>query len=324
MSVAAVLGLASCGQTGRVVGLPLLWQAVVWVAGSILLWHAAPLVTHAAYFERFVETAALSDGVWCLLIGTWGLWAARQVPLVWLRRLRWAGGIMIAANLVAWLGGRPNGLLGIDRLLGAYALLWLPILATWKWWLVPLPLALLVVSGKPTMWIALAAMATCWQPRRWWWTVPLALAIALVIAEWHVLALGHPSTFSRLLQRWETWAPTFQATFAHPFVGWGFSPMAFSSMQQTYHARLPSIHSDWLSVAFHAGWIVCAVAGWAWWTIIRTVARTRWQRAIQASLCGIGVLAFGHSVVSHARIAGIVLLLLAWWWAESEQPKECG
>jgi len=317
------LGLWGCSRTGHAVGLPRTWMAVVVALLAVMGWHLLPMVREATYFERFIETAFLADGLIVLLAGVWGLWAARQLPLVWLRRLRWAGLVMVVANLVACAhGATMTGLLGRDKLLGAYALLWLPVLVAWRWWLAPLPLALLWACGSETMWVGVAVMAVYGWPRRAWWLVPLVVIVGLLHADWHVVGRGQDRTYSKVVQRLETWPAVVLATAAHPVAGWGYSPMAFHRMQAAHGPRLPSVHSDWLSVAFHAGWVVCALLCWVWVSILRAPPRSPWQRALQAGICGIGVLGLGQSLVSDPRIAGLLLLLLAWWWAERDNGQE--
>lgn len=321
-------GLTACWRVGVTKPLPASCGVVVAGALAVRLWHGLPTIREATYFETFIETAFFADGLLVVVAVVWGLWALRQLPLAWWRRLRWVGVVMCAANLIAswpWGGRAATGLMGIDRLLGAYAVLWLPILAAWRWWLAALPLTLIALCGKEMAWVGVLAIVVWRWPRRMWWLVPVGLAIAVVSAERAVLIRGeHPADVSKVVQRLQTWGPTWSATLQHPFAGWGFSPMAFSRMSAAVGARLPSVHSDWLSLAFHAGWIVFGLMAWAVGSMLRTRSVTPWQRALQESVVGIGVMALGQSVVSHARIAGTLLLLLVWWWVECDHAKEIG
>lgn len=325
------MGLSVCCRRVReTVPLPSRWRWVGFSAMAMILTHQWPITRSGSYFEAYHESAAMADGLLVLVACLWGVWAAGQSPVAWLRRLRWAGFCLLVANLIAVLaqgwGSFPPwslpGILGNDRGLGAYAVAWFPICWAWNAWFAILPLTLVVASGKTTAWVGVIVAIGCLRPRKWRLMMIGACLAAALLTNGTAL-LDHPlGRLNKIHQRLITWGPVLRATLDHPIVGHGFSPMAYPNARRDYGAWLPAIHSDWLAVAFHAGWIVFGVAVWAWTGIICAPAIGRWASALRASLCAIGAMSFGQSVVSQPRVAGVILLLLAWWWVET-RTKEC-
>lgn len=328
---AAGMGLAGCAaDQPRALRLPSAWLLAAGALLLVMLIQRVGTIASGDYFGAFLETAALADGALVLLACSWGLWALIQLPIGWLRAIRWAGLVMLLANIVlvicqrhVWpTEGLPKpiaGLLGLDRFLGAYAVAWLPILSIWRWWLAGVPLALLVLTGKASSWIGVAAVVAYRWPLRAWWSVPCAIGMVVGCADWPVLMGEWPTHLSITLQRWQTWRPLLSATLDHPWIGWGFSPLTMSIVRSAHAARLPEAHSDWLSLVLHAGWPVVALIACAWAWIVWPRSAHRRVAALQASMFALGVMALGHSLMSHARIAGLMVVLLAWWWKERHE-----
>ena len=88
LGCAVALGLTHCARDAWMHPLPRAW--VGWIVGlvGIMVLQQWPVMRDAAYFQWFQETAAFSDGLLVLLGVSWGLWAARQLPVTWFRRLR--------------------------------------------------------------------------------------------------------------------------------------------------------------------------------------------------------------------------------------------
>jgi hypothetical protein len=70
----------------------------------------------------------------------------------------------------------------------------------------------------------------------------------------------------RLALRLATWACGAQATLEHPWVGHGFRQVDAAVALHQCGAPLSDMHSDWLFLAYAAGWPVVAVVavalGW--------------------------------------------------------------
>lgn len=322
---AACAGLVRCLRE-----FPVSWQAVVLLAMAVLGYHAWPLVREASYFESFTETAALSDGLLVVFAYAWGVWSLTQVPVRWMRRVLWGGLVVCSTNVlvVAWqLATQTDsvGLMGLSRCLGATAVAWTPILMTWSPWCIMGTLWLVFFAGTHVAWAGVPIAVGFLKPRWLWWLVPVSLCGILVWSHGAQNLITSPdyARFSKLNQRLQTWGPVLRATTEHPWIGWGFGPMAYSRAGQAYGARLPSVHSDWLALALFGGWPLCVATLWAWGQVLWTAPRTKWMAALRASLAAIGVMAMVQGVVSHARVGGLVLVLLAWWLVESRQAKEC-
>ncbi len=331
-----IVGLITITMSGQRTGLPPAVSGWVALLVLVMFLHQGPIITDGGYFEFFQETAVFSDGIFLLVAVTWGVWGLLQVPGQLFRWLRWAGLLMVCVNLafclVQALGltwtptvvhpGKLSGLMGLDRGLGAYGVLWLPILLLWprKWYwgvlLALLPFALVVIAGKVTTWIG-TTVAVWWLWRsRWRWAV-------LPPGIWVAMRFGGESALNlKLEQRWLTWIHTLQAIGDRPLAGWNFHLWTGAVTLPKYGYVLPSIHSDWLSLAFCAGvpvtlFAVCIVVRMAW-----TSCGTRMARALQASLVAVAVMSAGQSVVSHARIGGLVILFGVWLWHEHRLKEE--
>ena len=317
MVCALAMGLCSLGLPRAARSLPATWLWVVWGSVAVIACQVRPIVLQALYLTQFHETAALSDGALIVVSGAWGVWAFRQYPLTWARRLRWAGLALLAVSVwMAWgqsQWGRhlgAGGLLGMDRCLGAYAVLWAPILMAWNPWLFLLPLLAVWLSGKLFAWVGLCLVIA---RARWRWK--WALLLGCLIAAQRSYMGSHAL---QVIQRVTTWGPLMRALPAHPFIGWGFDPMAYGRIAAAFHPAMPNAHSDWLALALFGGWPLALLVGWAWWRIVRTAPTTRWMAALRTSVFATGVCAFGQEAISHARVAGTMLLLLGWWAIERD------
>ena len=344
------LGLLRFGHAERMRPLPrsLGW----WVAALLLVmashhWH---LIRDAAYFTFFQETALFADGVLVVVALVWGLWALRQLPAVWFQRLPWAGLALVSLNLLLSLGQarglnwhlgtpqlsdltadavrihhlnpyHPSGFMGFDRCLGAYAVAWLPILWTWwkpfqQWpWVRPLailPLGCVLLAAKVTTWIGVGVVVW-WMLPGWKWKLG-GVAACLAAAIWW----SDGELVKKIPMRLLTWWHTAQAVSVYWLCGVGFHPMTSTLVRQKFGFALPGLHSDWLSLAFHAGAGIAAwAAGWVVWLVTQR-PRTPMAKALQASLAGLAVMSLGQSVVSHASVASLALILMAWWWVEQQ------
>lgn len=293
--------------------------------------------------EQYVETAFLLNGTAVLLVGIWGLWVLGQMPLAWMRSMRWAGLGFLLVNLVfalaQWHGWMwhlgswhpvdiypdtarayhlktitPSGILGLDRSLGASAVAWMPILVVWRWWLGILPLVVLILASKSSAWIGASVALAVLAPVRARWKAMLLIA-GIAVA----LAFDDGVLLTKLTQRWQTWGPMLAAISDRPWIGHGWSPFAWSRAQSLYGMRLPSAHSDWLALAFHGGILLTTFVALAWKDICASAPATRWARALRASLIACAVMALGQSIVSEAAMLGTVSVLLCWYWIEQRQ-----
>ena len=312
------LGLHRMLAVVPTVRLPLSWGTWVVALLGVLIVRSWHVVVSGDYFRFFQETALFSDGLIAVLSCVWGAWALLQLPPSTFRRMRWLGVAFLLVNgLMAlaewWTSHRVEGLLGTDRLLATYAVAWVPICFTWHPALTLLPFALVVASAKPLP--LLAAVFSLWPVLRgrWRWSVAVAGLVAVGYA------FNVPSLAAKVSQRWETWETALRASVAHPWSGWGTSPLTVTVIRQQYGYLLPSLHSDWLSLVVQFGWLVAVGAFVLWSRLLREPARTIWARACQGSLLGIGALAAVQATVSHARIAGVMLIVLAWYMAEQRQ-----
>lgn len=311
------LGLWQIVSAPATILLPRAWALWVFACLAVLVRHAWQIVVSGGYFEFFQETALFSDGLITLLSLTWGLWALLQQPTRAFRVGRWGWMAFLAINLVMaasqWITHQTvTGVLGVDRLLGAYAVMAIPLCLTWRRPLVIVPLALLLLAQKPLP--CLAALIACWPLIRARWRGLYTIALTSA-ALWFVCT----SSTLKITQRADTWWHALQASGAHPWGGWGFDPMVFGTISQQYGYLLPNLHSDWLALAVQAGWLVALGAFSLWGRIVLTIPRTSWARACQGSLLGLGVLCAVQSTISHARLGGVALFLLAWFTAEQRQ-----
>lgn len=320
MTLVLLATLAGLGQlcARTAIPLPRLWAVLVGWGIAVILYHQRQLIAHAAYFDFFQETALFCNGLLVLVTLTWGAWALRQLPLPWLRRMRWLGLACLLSNGIIvilqhaqlWQAGafplpHPSGLFPLDRLLGAYALAWLPI--CWVWWapLAVVPGLLILASGKPFV-IAWAVVSLCWLTRRWW---PLLVGTGAI---WLLRGYSIPL---RLSQRLDTWGTLSQYSLEAPWVGHGFHPMVYA----THPLPLPNPHSDWLALAFHAGWITVGFVGLLAWTVWHTPTHTTWGEALRISLVSLAGLSLVQSTLAHACVSGLALLFLVWWSRETEK-----
>lgn len=314
------------------------------MAGLLLVmtshhWH---LIHDAAYFTFFQETALFSDGVLMVVALCWGLWALLQIPLAWFSWIRIAGVVFLIVNLVfavaQWHGlnwhlgvphpvnlssaevtryqlsaYRASGVLGLDRSLGAYAVAWVPILWSWKRWTVVIPMVCILLAAKVTAWVGVAVVVW-WLCPRWWGRLVL-VGTALLAMLW----CTDGELMKKIPMRVITWWHTAQGIQAFWWRGVGFHPITSTMIRQRFGYALPGLHSDWLSLAFHAG-IVLALTAMLWvWKMVTQPARTTTSVALQASLAAIAVMSLGQSVVSHARIAGLMMIVIAWSIAEQRE-----
>lgn len=308
-------GVWACRHTSQ--PLPRRWLALGGALLGVLAWHTRPIVQDGGYFRMAQETALLADGALLVVALIFGLWGLRQLPLAWFRCLRWAGLLTVSANLAValWQWTHPVsksaswGLLGMPHVLAAYALLWLPVLWTWRKPLVVLPLLLLLLTHKASAWFALAVIVWQWRLLGWGWLVGVCGAMAC----WSGMAL-----FPKLWMRLTTWELAVKETLKHPLVGQGFSPFAGVRFPTAEGFLLPSLHCDLLTLAIHAGWLVALGAVALYGQVLWTPAKTSWARACQASAWGLGVLALGQGVFGDCRVAGTALLLLVWHLREQE------
>ena len=97
--------------------------------------------------------------------------------------------------------------------------------------------------------------------------------------------------------------------------------MTMNTIRHQYGYLLPNLHSDWLTLAVMAGGGVALGAAWLWARVVFASPASRWAAACQASLLGVGVLSAVQGTVCHARIAGAVVVLLAWWVAEQREGR---
>ena len=327
---ASAIGVLGClNKSARPI--PGEWVLAALAAISVMAIHMWPVIQRAGYFEAFYETALYCDGLLVVLAILWGAWGMLQLPLAWLRRLRWLGlwmlllnGVLVVGQLAGWgwhLGavhpGKASGVFHYDRLLAAYAVAWLPILAIWRpWgrpWLIVLPLALILVAGKVTGWIGAAVAIVILFPK----VRVCAVALCGVAA----LALTDGTLLLKVQQRLLTWGHALQALTDRPLFGWTFGPMAESQFGQEVGYLLPGLHSDWLALMLGGGIPLGIVLGCAVARLLKTNPLSLWDRALQASIAALAVMALGQRVVSHAPIAALAVLFIAWWSREHAEAR---
>lgn len=298
-------------------GLPGAWAA--WVSGFLIAvaWSAFPVLREGRYFDHFLETAALCDGVLVVVACWMGLWAftqASQEDFRWVRRL---GVGLLLVNLVvsAWQAGhlpRVTGVFLSDRLLAAYALAWLPVCWVWRRPLILLPLLLLAITHKPLV-LIVGGAAVVWRLRGWRWAGLTAVAVT---AGW--LASTPAALALRTMQRMDTWRNALHAVWDRP-LGYGFSPLVLNTVRQEYGYLLPSLHSDWLMLAVGAGLLIAVWAGWLWWQVCWARPVTETALALQVALFSLGCVSCVQSTLSHASVGGVAFVFLAWWLVEQRK-----
>ena len=279
-----------------------------------------------SYLDHFQAVAWLSEGVLLIVAVLWGAWALLQIPVQWFRHLRWAGAAWVIGNLAmaAWqvsqMGGwsmgatSTTGWMGMDRFLGATAVTWLPILMAWNpWWALPCGL-LVALSGKVTAWIGAAVVLWClYRPKATAIRVAGLVGLGLGIGY---LTVGHLPM--QIDQRLLTWAHTIHASLVHPLVGWGFGPFSEKAIG-TYGYALPCIHSDWLSLAFHGGWPITLLLGWMLWRWFSRAPRGSTGQALRAGLLAACMMTLGQSLVGHARMLCVWVLMAVWLLKEQQE-----
>jgi len=314
-----------------------------WVAALLLVmtshhWH---LIREASYFQFFQETALFADGVLMVIALTWGLWALWQLPIAWARWLPWCGVALVSLNLVLacaqqvgipWTLGtfhpgsdfspelitkyglspyRPSGFMGFDRSLGAYAVAWLPILWTWKRWAAFPALGCICLASKVTTWVGVGVVAWWLLPEKWKGVGVMASCVA---ALWW----SDGDLAKKIPMRVMTWWHTAQAVSVYWWRGVGFHPMTSTVVRQHFGYALPGLHSDWLSLALHAGTLITAWAAGGMGWVARQRPRTSMARALQASLVALAVMSLGQSVVSQSSLASLAMIFAVWWWREQQ------
>ena len=317
-----LLGLGQIGSTRRVSALPWRWLVVALGVGVVLFAHTGASVLDGGYLDHFQETALLSDGLLLLLAVVWGAWGLLQVPMRWFDQLPTVGTWLVLVNcgVALWQRGQSGegvGLLGLDRYAGAYALCWLPIVWTTRRWVgVLAALCWLLLAGKlfPLV-VACGVLGWLWASR-WRWSALAVLPLAVIV---HQGAWG-----LQVVQRAETWRNGLTASIARPLLGWGFSPLAWAMLPESYGYHLPSAHSDWIALVFHGGWLLLGVIGWGLWGTLRDRPRTPLARGLRISLLASAVLACVQDVVSDARIGGLCLVFLVWWVREQTESANAG
>lgn len=317
LSIALVFSRLGVSNSAR---LPGAWVGWAVACLSVLGYGLRDAFRTGEYFTFFVETAVVSNGIACVVALTLGLWAMIQQPVTVLRQMRWVGFAFLSVNIICALGQRlasiehAAGVLGIDRGLASYAVAWVPF--GWAWhpligWMACVGLLL---AGKPLALVA--ALLALWPvvKQKWWLVLGVAAAQAILLPQVYAVT-------SKASQRLDTWWHGLQASLAHPFVGWGFSPMVIGKIQHEYGYALPSLHNDWLLLAVGAGWGVTVWALWLWGRAVFAAPVNQWAAACQGSLLGLGCLSFVQSTVSHPRIASLALFLLAWWLVEQRTER---
>lgn len=319
-----LLGLIACATPRK--ALPVSWVWTVLALVAIMSWHHLFMLKDGSYFEHFLEAAWFSDGLIFVLALTWGAWALRQMPPTWWRWIRVAGAGFVLVNLAFalqqahlnyWRLPMPCvGLMGMDRFLGATGVGWFPILAAWSPWLGTAAIFLILLSGKFMAWVGLTVAWMVWRPPKHWWQRVGLVGMLLTSAWW--LSTGNLAW--QVKQRLMTWLHTGQTSFEHPWLGAGFSPLSEHAIA-THGYTLPSIHSDWLSLAFHAGWPLCGVVLWVIWRLLTSANVSPVGRALRASLVGVLVMSMGQSLLGHARILGVLVVWGIWFLQEHEEAR---
>ena len=304
-------------------GLPVAW--VAWALAFVVSvgWAGFFVMSSGAYFEHFLETAALCDGLLVALASVLGLWAFSQARTEDFRCMRWVGFLFLLTNLavagwqVVHHAPRVMGLFEADRLLAAYALAWLPVCWVWHPVIALVPIAILALTHKPVV-LIIGVAALLWRVKGWRWGATIA---TLACGAWCVAG---PQAFGlRWSQRGLTWLHAGQAVLDRPF-GQGFSPMVLSKIETQYGYLLPSLHSDWLMLAVGSGIVVTGWALWLWGRMCWQQPVTQTAAALQHGLWALGCVSFAQSTVSHAAVSGLALVFLAWWLVEQRQEISHG
>lgn len=117
----------------------------------------------------------------------------------------------------------------------------------------------------------------CWPLLSWRWRACLPVAAFLFLRRHHPLDLWH-----RLWSRLDTYRLILQESWVAP-LGHGWDPLAYPhwmNQHTTWSAPeqlLPSPHSDWLALLFHAGWpTTLLVAGVVAWMLRQVPPPWRW------------------------------------------------
>jgi len=330
VALCSLMGVTTMTRTGWHRGLPWSWMLACLALAVGLGLHAAQALADGQAFRLFHEAALFADGGLVLLALPLGAWALLNVPLAWMRRLPILGAALLVGNLLyataqahgltwrAWswhpyLG--VSGLMGMDRCLGAWAAIWAPVLWVSQPWLGVGCAALVMLSGKMSAVLGLSvAAASLMPPRRRW----IGGAVAVVGA----LGLWTSGSSLAVWQRLQTYWHTIEASLRHPWIGWGFHPMRYAEAS-AFGYTLPSAHSDWLSLAFHGGWVLVAALAWVAWRLVSVPARSSKAKALRAGLLACLAMSAVQTVVGHARIGSLVLLFIVWYFRETHKETVC-
>ena len=146
--------------------------------------------------------------------------------------------------------------------------------------------------------VGVGAAAVTMTPRRWrFWMLTIAI---LIVSLSHRGNLG-----DKLYLRVQTYQVTLQATWEHPWVGVGLSPLAAPVMLHQRQAPLEAIHSSWLSLAFHHGWMAVVL-------LLGCIRRwfTRCSRLGRGVIVALSVWALFDDVFRWPGVVALMLFVL--------------
>ena len=136
----------------------------------------------------------------------------------------------------------------------------------------------------------------------------LALLIALSIGLACLLHEGNLGL--QVSMRVETWRALLEASLDHPIVGNGFSLLTAPVVFSRFGTPLHSPHSDWISLAFHAGWPAVVLALLLSISAVLPLSDSFYRRGLQCSLGVFCAMAAVRNTVDQPGVVWVVFLLL--------------
>ena len=110
--------------------------------------------------------------------------------------------------------------------------------------------------------------------------------------------------------RVETWEMLLRSSLSHPILGHGFTTLSLPVEMSRAGLGLHSAHSDWLSLAFHGGWLSAGLALFCLWSACWPVSSDSHTRGIQASLLTFAGMALVRNTIDQVAVVPLLLLLL--------------
>ena len=106
-------------------------------------------------------------------------------------------------------------------------------------------------------------------------------------------------TALQLSQRLETWRAGWGLSWEHPWIGHGWDPVELSVGLERLGAPLWELHSDWLALAYAAGWPAVVLGAWTVGRLVSLPTQTKLHGLCQFLLGGLSCWALVKSTWWH-------------------------